>query len=388
MDADSFTVTLYTKDLQRIGWVDDPVQLTVTPRHNQQPTSSITLPADHPKVPALSAPGTRVVIELHDEHLTSGPVRLKSSRGAGPARTRTFQVADDFRILPDLLGWPVPAAAITAQGAAEHDVRTGPAETVLKGFLTANLARVAAALPVPVTIAPDLGRGATVTVQARMQALADRLFPVVDQAGVGVTVRQTLTGLTVDCYTPTQWPLDLSEDGGALVANDWSLQPPTVTRVVVGCDGEGTARVFRQYVDTAAEAAHGVVIEQFVDARDLKSTDPGFEALAAARGAEALAAGAATAGLSIKLAETDTFRYGGQGVHVGDLLTIELAPAVGAVPAVTITDVLRSATLSWSPDDGGTVTPVVGTRDDDPTQTLIRALSTVARRQRNQLAGG
>lgn len=381
--SETFTVEVYDADLSGREWVGDPLSVSVTPRHCQQPTGSLVLAASHRMVPRLSSPGMRVVVRYRDEYVLGGPVRLVQSEGAGAARTVTFQVADDFRILTDTLGWQVPGSAITAQSAAEYDVRTGPAETVLKGFLAANLARISSALATPVTIATDLGRGDTITVQSRMHPLADRLFPVVDQAGIGVTVRQTLTGLVVDCYEPTTWPLLLSEDGGTLVASDWTRTPPTVTRVVVQGPGEGTARIFRQYVNTAAEAEYGVVVEQAVDSRDVKADDPDLEALLAARGAEALAAGAATAGLAVKLIETDTFRYGGTGVHVGDRVSVELAPGVDP-----ITDVLRSATLTWSGQDGPTVTPVIGDHSNDPTTSLVRAVSTVARRQRNQLAGG
>lgn len=381
--SEEFTVEVYDADLTNRAWVGEPAALTVTPRHCQQPTAAIVLSADDPKAARLAASGTRVIVRYRDEYVLGGPVRLESSEGAGPSRTRTFQITDDFRILTDTLGWQVPGSAITAQSAAEFDVRSGPAETVLKGFLSANLARFASALPCPITIAPDLGRGDTITVQARMQPLADRLFPLVDQAGIGVTVRQTLTGLVVDCYEPTTWPLLLSEDGGTLTAADWTRTPPSVTRVVVQGPGDGTARIHRLYIDTAAEAEHGIVIERAVDARDIKADDPNLEALMAARGAEALAAGAATAGLAVKLAETDTFRYGGNGVHVGDRLTVELMPGV-----TPITDVLRSATLSWSADKGSTVTPVVGDHTDDPTTTLVRALSALARKVRNQQAGG
>lgn len=383
MDADAFEVAVYAKTLGAAeGWVGDPELLTVTPRHNQQPTGELTLAAGHPKLPLLLADGARVVVHYRDEYTLGGPVRLVSSEGAGPGRRYAFQILDYWHILADVLGLPVPGATYAGQGASEYDTRTGPAETVVKGFLTANLPRLSAAFAAPVTVAPDLGRGDDVTVQMRMHPLADRLFPVVDQAGIGITVRQTLTGLVVDCYEPQTWPLLLSEDGGTLTANDWSLAPPTVTRVWVGADGEGTTRVFRgPFVNAAAEALLGSPIERFVDARDLKSSDPDFEALVAARANEELAAGASQAGLSVQLLESDTFAYGGpNGVHVGDRVPIELQPGV------EITDVLRSATLSWG-REGARVTPVIGDRRDDPNEALVRSVARVQRAVRTQQSG-
>ena len=390
MEESPFEVVLYDKNLQRIGWVADPQQLTAIPRHNQQPTAELTIPADHRYARALAAPGTRVVVYHQDEQTLSGPVHLIQSGRIEGVKTRTFQVRDDWSIFNRLLGWPNPAGTINQQGDdGTHDVRTGPAETVIKGFLSANLARIGSgAHHLPVTIAPDHGRGSTVTVEARMQLLGDRLFPVVDQAGIGVRVRQTLTGLSVDCYVPTDFPLTLSEDGGSITELGWSRRAPEVTRVIVGASGQGEARVFRgPFVNTAAETAYRTVVETFVDARDLKAADPNFTARVTARANAVLAEAAAKSGLSVRLAETDVFRYGGPaGARVGDRLPIEIEPATDTEPAVTVTDVLRSAYLTWS-KSGDEAVPFVGDRLDDPTLTLARAIEAVARRQRATLAG-
>ncbi|EYR64680.1 hypothetical protein N866_07210 [Actinotalea ferrariae CF5-4] len=387
-NVEPFDVQLFDKDLSPIGWVGDPELLNVTPRHNQQPSARLTVPADHRYARALAAPGTRAVVRHQDEHATSGPVRLVRSTGAGDTRMMTFEITDDWRLLTRLLGWPNPTGSITQQGDdGAYDVRSGAAETVLKAFLTANLARLGAGTHhLPVTIAPDQGRGASIDVQMRMHPLADRVLPAIDQAGIGVTVRQGPTGLVVDCYEPTQWPLNLSEDGGSLIASDWSLAAPEVTRVIVMADGEGEARVMRgPFVNTDAETAYRDVIERAIDARDLKSTELDFETRVAARAAEALAAGAAKAGLAVRLAETDTFRYGGDGVHVGDRVTVELAPATDDAAALLHTDVLREATLTWG-RDGAVVTPTVGDRDGDTERIFTRALAVLARRYRD-LAG-
>jgi hypothetical protein len=75
-------------------------------------------------------------------------------------------------------------------------------------------------------------------------------------------------------------------------------------------------------------------------------------------GETALAEGRAHAGFTVELDEGDVFRYGGNGFHVGDTVTIEVSPGD------TRTDVLRQCTLSLSMSGGFTVTPVVGERSD------------------------
>lgn len=366
--ADVPVLVVQDKARHRVGWVGDPVSVSMTPRHNQQPTGSITLLATDPKTNLLRVPGARIACEFRGEHMLGGRVMSHRTEGEGDAQTLTFEVADDWRLLSRLLGWQVPAAAITAQGSAEYRTITGPAETVVKTLVAENATRSG----VPVIIAPDLGRGDTITIKARMDKLTDVLFPLVDHAGIGISVVGSPAGFTVDAYVPHLWPIKLSRAGRTLTDLQWSQQLPTVTRVVVGADGDGTARIYRQLVDTDLEAELGDVIEVFVDARDLKHTDADFEAQWLARAQAALAAGALTSGLSVKLAESRRFRYGPGGVHVGDRVPVAMDGTV------TVTDVLRSATLTWS-KDGTQVTPVVGERTDDPDTVLAAAVASAHR---------
>jgi len=347
-------------------WVGDPIHLAATPRHNQQPTASLVLPIDHQRVEQLMAPGARVVCRYRDEHLLGGPVRsLRTDGGAGDRRV-TFEIEDDWRLLTRVLAWQVPTSPITNQSASEYHVVTGPAETVAKTLLGAAITR----LGLPITVAPTQGRGGTITVRARMDRPADVLLPAIDQAGIGLTVRQSgSTGWVLDAYEPTTWPGILAESAGTVTDLTWSRTAPTATRVVLAADGEGTARNHRARVDAAREDEWGDVIEVFVDARDLKAADPGFAAAATGRMQEALAAGAPLTGLSVSLAEAGRFRYGGpDGLHVGDEVPFELAP--GTAP---VTDVLRAATLTWN-RAGARVTPVIGERRDDPNTQTARAL--------------
>lgn len=365
MAESEIDVRVYDKAFNRVKWVGDPLTVVATPRHNQQPSGSLIVSEAAVSTPALLAEGARVVIRHQDEIVLGGPCQLVSCQGRIDARRFTVQVQDDWRLLRRVLGWPVPGSALTAQ-TSEYHVLTGPAETVVKQLVQANVTR----LGLPVTVAPDLGRGSTITVRSRMDALSDVLFPLVDQAGIGVTVRQADGGLRVDCYTPAQFPLVLSEAAGTVAGMSWSRRPPEMTRVVVGGPGDGPDRVFRLRVNAALEAAWGDVIEGFVDARDIKADDPNRNALMDARGDQALAAAGLRYGLSVELLETSIFRYGGSGVRVGDQVQMEVM--AGAPP---VTDVLREATLTCSRDSGvARWSPTVGDRTDDPNKNLARGL--------------
>lgn len=379
VDDETFAIEIHSKAGARLGWVGDPEIFTFTTRHGAQSTGALTLPTDHPKAPLLLADGARYVCRYEDEHLSSGMIRLHAKNDIGPKATYTWQLADDWRLLGRLIGLPVPGQTAANQGAAEHYVVSGPAESVVKQILTANLPRMAA-VGLPVTVAPDLGRGAVITVRVRLRKLVEELMPVVDQAGIGITVRQVGAGLVVDCYEPDPWPINLSEEAGTIVGGSWSRELPTVTRVYVGAGGEGAERVIRgPYINTAAEAATGDWIEDFIDARDIKVDDPNRDDLMAARAVEHLAAGAWKAGLTIEFTETDNYRYGGpRGVTVGRQLTAELAPGV------TVTDVLRAATLTTSTSDGVKVTPQLGERTDEPDAVLYHAVDALVKDARKR----
>jgi hypothetical protein len=358
-----FRIELWSKAFVSLGLLGDPQSVTVYPRHNQQPTAQLTVRTDHHRAPALLTEGCRVTIGYHGQQILSGVV--DSIGGTGdPAGVLTVQVRDDWALLSDLLGWPVPTAAISAQNTAEYDTKTAAAETVVKWFAGRAITR----LGLPVTVATDHGRGSTITVQMRMHQLADQLLPLIDQAGIGVTVKQSGSGFVLDCYTPTTYSRTLTPQSGVVTDWEWTRTAPKTTRVVVGGQGDGTARVFRARSDTTAEALWGVKREAFVDATDATTT-----ALLDARGDAAIAEGTATAGLKLTLAETDTFRYGDQ-LRVGDLVTTQLVPG-----ATAITDVLREAVINWSVEEGLTATPVVGDRQDDPSRTFAKAIASVAR---------
>jgi hypothetical protein len=369
-----FRITVYTGGFGRVGWIGDPLVVRATPRHNAIGTCEITLPMSHRRVTDLVANGARVVVEYDGEHLISG--RVAAYRGDRSGRF-VATIQDDFRLLHSVLGWPVPGSAITSQTAAAYHIVSGPAETVVKTFVQAN---AVTRLGLPVTVAADGARGDSIRVKMRMHPLADRLFPAVDKAGIGVTVRQVGSGLVVDCYEPTTYPRTLK--ASAAVVRDWTItaSAPKVTRAALGADGDGTARTFRASVDTAREAAYDDVIETFVDARDLDHTDGGFTTEAGERMTDALNEGAPLRGVSLTLAETPHFRYG-TAVHVGDIVPVEVSPGL------VVTEVLREAVLEYTARDGLRVSPAVGdTSSGNPIRTTTSAIAALARGLRNQNA--
>ena len=374
-------IEVYDKAFGIQGRVGDPKFATVTHRYNAPGAATIGLLATHRQVPNLFTEGARVrILDENGGFVMSGPV--DRIRGTGPSKQALFEfdIDDDFRILQNVLGWVIPTAAITAQGTgADRWSMTGPAETVLKAAVTAN---AITRLGMPLVCATDLGRGSTITASLRFHPLFDRLFPVVDGAGleasgIGVTVQQIEGQLVLDVFEPTPYPRDLTESSGVIV--DWSYthQASTATRVVVGGSGEAQLRSFRTVTDTTRETDTGRIIERFRDARDVAQDDPEMVPTLYARGQETLDEGAAKSGLSVTLSQTANFRYG-SSVKVGDPVTMRVADTL------TVTDRLNEATLSWTYDEGWKATPRVGQRADETDGGLARAIRALARALSNQ----
>lgn len=357
-----FTVTLWDGQFNRLGWVGDPLEVEVTERFNDISTGRVVVPADHRRIEDLTRADARVTVDYEGRRVLSGPVR--SWQGAsGPPAVVEAEVQGDFRLLHRVLGWPTPGAALTSQTSA-YDVRSGPAETVLKGYVTAN---AVTRLGLPVTVAPDQARGSSVKVQSRFHPLVELLLPAVETAGLGVSVVQGAAGLVVDVYAPQAYPRTLTVASGVVHSWEWSVAGPSATRVIAGDQGEGAARSFTRTIDTARETEWGDVVEVLRDARDTDDADTVTQ-----RRADALAEGAPKRGLKVELAESKGFRYG-QGIGVGDTVTVEVAPGI------TVTDVLREAVLSWTTGDGFTVSPVIGERSDDPSAWLAKTIRSVVK---------
>ena len=146
----------------------------------------------------------------------------------------------------------------------------------------------------------------------------------------------------------------------------WSSSEPTATRVIAGSRGA----VADTYLITMAggatgdlEPAYKTVIETYEDVSDADTIDK-LNAAAAAKLEEKIP----RSGFTVKLAETQTFRYGHDGLVVGARITI-------SVGGVTRTDYLREVTMTYTRDGGVQVAPVVGDIQDSPDRKLGQFLA-------------
>ena len=404
MTDSPFKITVYDKLRARKAIISTPISLRCIPRHNLKGVIEFSLALNHPALADLMQAGSRAVVEYHGKHAVGGPVIARSINGPTIQGSATFMVEDDFRAFYTICGWPVPSSPITNQSAAERYRITGPAETVVKQLFAANAIN---RLGENYTVATDQGRGDVITVEMRFESLFEKLFPAVEDAGIGVSLKQVGTQIILDCYEPQTYAPLLSEESGIVDDWSWTNNAPKATHAVMGGREEAKLREFRQFSDSTAAALWGFRSETFADVRDVGSelndwygdmktaqgqTPPddaaiaalnasypsiraSYEALVAKRGAAVLAENAEKTGIRMVLSETDSFRYG-ESVNVGDRVSMKVGPSL------TLTDMLREAELTWSFEDGVTATPSVGEITDNPDRAFAQALRNSASRIR------
>jgi hypothetical protein len=160
-------------------------------------------------------------------------------------------------------------------------------------------------------------------------------------------------------------PNKLTERSRVIRKWKYNLKAPEVTAVVVGGQGEGTARTFIRASDPTREDLWGDRIEVFRDARDAALLATYNE-----RAAETLFDGRGSANITVNLAEAGNFRLGGPGgLKVGQQVTAAVADG-----RVEVTDILREVDFSWTVEDGLDIKAQIG-QSLEPTASIVNAIT-------------
>lgn len=365
MAAPLFQLDLFDKDRNWKYPVGAFVRLEGTKRFDNISDLDFTVKATHNRIDYMLTPGTRVRCKLRGQTFIEGPIRAWSAAGPGVSGEFTFSVEDNFRILRNFLIYQVPGASMAAQAGAYHYTQTGNIETVFKEIVSLNIGDRSIE---PIIIATNQNRGGIVTAQARMAKIYNEMFPLLEANGLGAQVTASPAGLIVDVYEPGTYPNILSEN--SRIVRKWKarVEAPDITHVVVGGQGQGTARTFIDASDPTRETLWGDRIEAFRDARDADDINTYYE-----RADETLFEGRGSAGIEVTLAETKNFKFGGvDGLNVGQRVTARVADG-----RVEITDILREIDFSWDAEEGLRLKGVIGT-PMDPNALVVNAISKLA----------
>lgn len=285
MRVEDLVVEVRNPNLERIGQIlpGDLVGATFVVRYNNVGTWSLNLPYGHPLGELLRLPGYGLIVIGPDgETLISGPTltaKLEQTQNNIEGNWQIEGVSDDV-YLSERLAYPTPATAdVTAQTSA-YDKRTGAAETVIKGYVNANIGPSA---PIQrrisnLNIETDLARGTTVFANARFNTLQELIYELAQVSGLGYKIAQDGTDLEFSIYQPLDRSDTIRMDlqNRKLTSSTYSYGTAKVTRAIVGGKGEAENRIFveRTNADSlTAEAVWGRRVEIFKDARQSEDTD-------------------------------------------------------------------------------------------------------------------
>lgn len=381
-----FELKAYDKHLGMLGVLigrnSDAHSASFTAEYNGVGTGTVTLPIGHKLIPALATPGARLHYRYVDHTdypvlQLSGMIKADQAEVSLRTGTVTFTMVSDEVLLKNTLGWPVPTAGLSAQ-TSEYDTRTGPVDAICADLAVANLITRRA---LPCKIVPLFADGPTATIKARMHPLWDVIKPALETAHYGIRLWQWNPGdpepfflagqlagavLLLEVYKSVDRPYVNWTPLLGITSGTAAFTAPTVTRVVVGGGGEGTARVFQGYVDDAREAEWGPlgVVERFVDARD--TSDAG---VLAQRASEELTEGAGTTTLDVSTVDGDPWVYGAdQHYALGD--RVRVTPVEG----ITRIEKVRAVTVSIDGEHGIRISPRIGDPSpvSDPTVAILR----------------
>ena len=378
MRVDDLVVEVRNKQLERVGRLlgADLVGAEFILRHNDVGTWKVTLHASSPMADLLRTPGFGIIVTGPHGVIMSGPTvstQLDQTED-DPRGTWTIEGHDDSIILADRLAYPTPASAdVTAQTNA-YDVRDDVAETVIKGYVDANLVSGPAMRQVPhLTVAIDQSRGANVYGVARFDPLQELLSGLAQTGGLGYRIEQDGTSLVFDVYEPTDRSdlVRLDIDNGRLSSANYQYEAPLITRAIVAGAGEQEERLFYEGTltqSTEAETLWGRRIERLIDARTSQETDEFVQ-----EASEALIDDGKTR-VSITVTPTDniTMLYG-QDWGLGDTITVTIGETIATAVVYTVALSIQS--------DGVYLAAEVG--KPQPTQLegrLIRSVDSAVRR--------
>lgn len=314
----------------------------------------LVVPAEHRLIAALTAGPVTVALQLSLDGgrtwrtTASGPI-LKRRRARSTDGNAVVELlgATDLYWLRTRLAYPQPATLAPPFNVDAYDIRTGPAETVIKGYVTANVSTAAAnaGRRVPgFTVAASTGRGATVTGAGRWQPVGELVAALAEQGGVGLTCRDRVFDVSV--------PRDLSSSGVTfsvarrnLAAWEWEDAAPSVNHEVVAGGGQGTARVIVEQED-ASSVVDWWRVEAFRDRRDTSVVGD-----LTAQAVADIAAGVSPAGVSADLIDTAGAMWE-VDYRLGDRVRVD-------VDGVRLVDQVREVEFAWT-KDGVRVRPTVG----------------------------
>jgi hypothetical protein len=340
---------------------------SMTVREASEAAAQLMLIRDYVVPVTMKAPGY--------PRWTGHVVNTQRKKTAGLVGRITATMVDERDWYRRILAAPVPTSPWSDQSAASHDRRTGPLVTVVRQYVAANVARLAAAgqdIPLVLLPPPLTDDSPEVTIDARNETIAEEIKATLLTHGYDLTANLWLPGdepagdtpqfvtmntatILVDVVAGRTRPwVNFSDERGGVAESDITVSSPGATSVVVGGPGEDTARLFDYVIaDDGRLTTLGPFgrSEVFLDATDAETS-----ALRIERGREKLTELSGKVGINLTINDERPWKAGPAADYwVGDEVRATFS-------GVEFTDRISRISVS-STTDGFEVNPQFGSTD-------------------------
>lgn len=264
---------IYIRDQYRnkVGELTDFKQLQLIPRFNNVGSFLLDISTNSPGSRELIKQKSGIIVVKDGQSIFSGQVTSRKRSFNTSGDTMQFCGKDDNYYLLRNLAYPEMHGHFALQ---DYDVRTGPAETIMKQYVNDNIGTNADFPRKQITVEADTGIGDTVTGRARFDTLLDLLSSLAIQGGgLGFNVVQEGKDLVFKVYQPTDKTKSVffSPLLGNISSFDYSDDDPEANLVIAGGGGIGANRLIDWKADNNSIVKCGR-IETFVDKRDTTDT--------------------------------------------------------------------------------------------------------------------
>lgn len=234
------SIEVRDKDLVRHGIIHHrELSFKLSNPHNNVGHWELSIRSDHPMANHLRNPGSGIIVYNGTTELASGPTLQPqfTSTPQDPAGTLKFTGVTDDILLADMLAWPVPSSALIADQLGQQDTREGAAETVMHGFVSANIGPTGTTerKDSRLTMGTNGLRGVTVKKSAQFDVLGELLGGIGKVADLGFRIIQRGNVLRFETYAITDRRAEIRLDvlNGALAAQKLTINAPEITHAVV-----------------------------------------------------------------------------------------------------------------------------------------------------------
>lgn len=374
---------LYTIDRSgvRQGEIADYTTAQFVPVYNDVGAWSFEISADAQQVPNLMLPGYGMTAVRDGVSIMAGPIKDRDySVSEDGTNTVKFSGSDANIWIARRLAHPVPNDPSPPYTAAQFDVRTGVASTVIQAYIDNNLgpAALSTRQKVGLTMDTDPVVGSSVTGSARWDNLLTFLQTLALNGGVGFRIVQSGSGFLAQTYAPVDrsGTIKFSIGLGNLKGFEYTSSAPTANYVFVGGDGDGTARAINEFSD-----ASSVALYERIEGELATGTGASGAATLSQAGHEALVNGQEQSNLSITPLDNLGQRYM-VDYFLGDTVTISLGKQVRTPYGVTglITDTIQSVQIDLTPGAGVTTSPIIASAPNKMLATLWRDFRQIRKR--------